>query len=505
MSEPVTRQRPSIDLDAFERHLDDPHAGHHDDDPLAELARLVGDPRDPYENVFAQEALARPARDHAVHEFSAHGFAGHHVAAPREPQFDRAASASPLAVNFAAIEAGLRGSLPAHGEPSFAPQDYEQPVSGAHAGHAQAADEDYAFDPHYAEGYGREAPARASRRPVYLVAATIAIGVIGVGAAFALKGHSTNPADVRTIAAAEGPTKIQPPAQENTDSSGQDSALLGKGNQPQPTKVVSNTEEPVDVGATVQNNAAQAAPGMTDAASVPVPPAPGQTDASNGASPAPATDFAMGMPAPKKVKVVSVRPDGTILSDTSVPSAPATDAAPSASVDASAGAPAPVAEAATPKPATPKASTPKSASRVTPRHAARADAESAAANDGAAPDAIPADAAPTKSAKKAKAQKLAMAEPTDTAPAADEAPKSGGGFAVQLAAPGSEAEARAVSAKLAHKFSGALDGHRLGFHKAQSNGRTVYRVRTDGLSKEAAQSLCEKLKASGGSCFVAKS
>ena len=75
---------------------------------------------------------------------------------------------------------------------------------------------------------------------------------------------------------------------------------------------------------------------------------------------------------------------------------------------------------------------------------------------------------------------------------------------MQLAAPGSEADAKATSSRLAKKFAGSLGGHHLGFHKAESNGKSVFRVRVSSLSKPDAVSLCEKLKADGGSCFVAK-
>ena len=57
MSEPMTKQRSSIDLDDFEREMRGTH--HHDyNDPLAELARLVGEQPDPYGDVFAREAQA---------------------------------------------------------------------------------------------------------------------------------------------------------------------------------------------------------------------------------------------------------------------------------------------------------------------------------------------------------------------------------------------------------------------------------------------------------------
>jgi len=40
--------------------------------------------------------------------------------------------------------------------------------------------------------------------------------------------------------------------------------------------------------------------------------------------------------------------------------------------------------------------------------------------------------------------------------------------------------------------------------KASVNGRDIYRVRVVGLSQDGANALCNRLKASGGSCFVAR-
>jgi hypothetical protein len=40
--------------------------------------------------------------------------------------------------------------------------------------------------------------------------------------------------------------------------------------------------------------------------------------------------------------------------------------------------------------------------------------------------------------------------------------------------------------------------------KAEVGSRTVYRVRVKGLSSDDANTLCARLKAGGGSCFVAR-
>jgi hypothetical protein len=96
--------------------------------------------------------------------------------------------------------------------------------------------------------------------------------------------------------------------------------------------------------------------------------------------------------------------------------------------------------------------------------------------------------------------------PTATATAAAEAPPANGGdnFSVQLAAPESEAEAQSASTRLRAKFSGALGGLEPVIHKAALKDKTVYRVRVGPLSHSAAITLCEKLKAAGGACFLAR-
>ena len=78
------------------------------------------------------------------------------------------------------------------------------------------------------------------------------------------------------------------------------------------------------------------------------------------------------------------------------------------------------------------------------------------------------------------------------------------GWAVQLAAPKSEAEAKSAVARLNAKYASALNGSAIGVHKAVVNGDTIYRLRVVGLSKADAAALCARLKGDGGDCFIAK-
>ena len=78
------------------------------------------------------------------------------------------------------------------------------------------------------------------------------------------------------------------------------------------------------------------------------------------------------------------------------------------------------------------------------------------------------------------------------------------GWAVQLAAPKSETEAKSDAARLNAKYASALNGEMIGVSKAQVNGATVYRLRIVGLSRSDATALCARVKVNGGNCFVAK-
>jgi sporulation related protein len=407
-------------------------------------------------------------------------------------------------------------------------------------------------------------PMRRKSRVALTMGVLVAVGAVSGGAAlWVLKGAPGLPKTPPVIMAADGPTKVQPPSQE-TISSPSDSAsvlLKDQANKPVPVKLVNNQEQPVElqqVTATPASVAPAAQPvlAMASAAAAPVesaapapapspvvPPAPAPPTRSialttvgpTTAPPAAPSPF----PEPKRVKTVSVRPDGSVISTGSEPVATAdaaasaaAPAATAAAVDAAA-APAkpPVPRArpslnaaanGAPQPATPKVdlptklAPPKSTARVpvartdTTVPVAKTDA-AAPASASQSPD-TPLTAVPSffNSVTKAvtgqpEQQQVASADPVTTSrtPAAA---SSGGGYAVQLAAPPSQKEAEGVSARLQAKYSAELAGMAPTIHQADSNGKSIWRVRLSGMSKAEAVSLCQKLKASGGdgACFVAK-
>jgi hypothetical protein len=570
MNEPVAKQRRSIDIEEFERYMREattsPRAG--EEDPLAELARLVGHNPDPYGDVFAhqdgrvarelafgQQSQDRQSQDRQSqdrqsqdpHVQDTHGHAPPFEARPQD--FDPSAPPRRPSVDFATIEAGLRGTLAAHSteaRPAFEHAAEVHPKFGSaaydHAGYDSASYDNAGMDDsgHDPRGVAPTpgawaAPAKGasrSRRPVYAMAAVIVAGIVGIGVAFAYKGSNSGPREIAMIKAAPGPTKIQPPADDAADKPSSDSSILDKAPQPAPTKTVEHEEQPVDLAQTVQSAPRALPDGISPiydfntaggAAAVPVPSSPDQgrqvmarADATDtaGAKQGGAMGIASDIQ-PIRVKTHSYRPDGTPIPDDQPPAA-SLDTPPAASKAEKT----PVAKASTPRATGPKttarvATTPKAVApkpAAAPKPAEPKTIESAAAGDDAPTDITPAGAQLHKGRqpKPAKPLKVAEAEPTpeggDTRAAAAPAENAsgGGGFAVQLAAPGSEAEAKATTARLEQKFGGAFDGRSLSVHKAVSNGKTVFRVRVVSLSREEATGMCEKLKSSGGSCFVAK-
>ena len=196
--------------------------------------------------------------------------------------------------------------------------------------------------------------------------------------------------------------------------------------------------------------------------------------------------------------------------NTASDAAPASNTAP-ATPPASTPAPIPAAaaEPSTPKLELPTKLSPKSSARVA---VAKTDTTAPDANartpSGPAQPATPAKPA-EKAAKKPKPDQAAT-EATATPPASSALPvdataaTASGGWAVQLAAPRSEAEAKSEMARLSGKYGAELSGSPIGVHKAVVNGETIYRLRVVGLTKADAAALCARLKGEGGECFIAK-
>ena len=322
-----------------------------------------------------------------------------------------------------------------------------------------------------------------------LVAAAL---VMIVSVAVLRFGHSSHSGAPPLILASTAPTKVAPPSEETVRTANETGSLLTRDTaQPTPTppKLVAPPEAPVDLAARPQPTATATA--EADASPV----APSSQTPIVARPPTNATPAAPVGADPSRVKTISVRPDGTLISSgfeaNSAPT-PTPSATPSqtAAVDG---------EAATPAPALPtKLAPPKSAARVVSKTDTTAPAD-----QGAGPVPVkPKKPKPTPS----PTPTVVEAEPrTDDAKAAD--PKAGdsaGGYSVQLAAPNNRADADELVKKAQARYADALGGASVGVRKADRHGDTIYRVRVLNLTKAQASAMCAKIKASGGDCFAAK-
>lgn len=437
MGESAAKYRPELDLDEFERRLRaaapaQPRQAASAPDPLAELARLVGgaDGRpDPFEALFrAQKAVAQgqaqreePGQFPPPPPFPTQRQQVPPLPSPRDPFFE--------------------SQPPHHGNPHYAaetdPHWVEEParVDAPWAGQApEFAPEPQAFTPQAERSGGR-------RKVVYAMAAVLFGGIgLFVGGLALKKGGG---GDAPLILADKEPAKIKPTTQDGA-ATGVGQALFDRKDDNGPAKAVSKAEQPADLVVAAKQAAASVA--------TPTPPEP-----TSAAAAKPAAQNGDGLMAPRKVKTVSIRADGSLLN------APDAAKPKSALPTMAAGMPGVTPLAPTARPAPPRAPSTTEAALQAPKPKAK-------------PDATP-----------------AAAEPAPT-----------GDWAVQLAGEPTEAEARAAVTKFADKYGAALQGHRPSFVSAEKDGKAIYRVRVGRLSKDAANSMCTAIKGKGGNCFVVK-
>jgi hypothetical protein len=245
------------------------------------------------------------------------------------------------------------------------------------------------------------------------------------------------------------------------------------------SKLVQSEEQPVDLGAAARSNNQR-------------PPRAGEPGAPVTLAPPPPPPVANSLFAePKKVKAIAVRPDGSII-DPNTPAAPAPASTAPKLADKPAAAPAG-------KPTDMASLVASTANLEPPKAVARApEAKPVAAP---VPAARPANAAPMNINPAAAAAPLSTPSPAPITTAS----ATSGTYAVQLVGTTSSDEAKAGLERVNTKYRSDLGAYRPTIVKEEVGGRTVFRVRVINLSSDDANKLCAKLKASGGTCFVARS
>jgi hypothetical protein len=397
--------------------------------------------------------------------------------------------------------------------PAFLPRSRDSRYQYGDQPH-DAADDQYAL-----EDYEEDAPSGRRRGGFVVIAAVLGLAVLGTAGAFAYRamfGGSMLPTLPPIIKADDGPNRIMPNAATSQGNTSDQADANGAGSG---EKLVPREETPVNVP-----QPANSAPGTAPRVVATIPIFPDQT------------------PGPPSGQVPPAAPPGLPMPNAPMPSAPAPNtAAPGVAVPpmlAVQNAPAPAVAvtggagqlnaaqgagstapkkihtlairpdqmgggdaSATSSPPPAQPTLPKPVAQHVPKPAAAPQADANA----------PLSIVPTQSDERAPVPvrprpaaaaptTLASAEPT---PAAGDA---GGGYAVQVSSQRSEAEAQTAFRALQAKFPDQLGGHQPIVRRADLGDKGVYYRALVGpfASMEQAAGVCSSLKAAGGNCIVQK-
>ena len=451
-----------------------------DGDPLAELARLIGQ-TDPFGTIRRANLQVQPRAtnhdrpdpyqpppetDPETDESPLPGppswmqRAARQETPPPPPPEDYPSAVHPLHRYAAAHAAPEADYDPA---PPFADADHERDLSryddalygepdpGAAAQHDPAyAHDAYAYQESYGDGEADVMPKR--RGGMLTVVAVLALAVFGVGGAFAYRTYtaSARSGEPPIIRADAGPTKIIPAPTDGTAKL-PDRLASGDGTE----KIVPREEAPVDVNA-------RSAPRVIFPPLSQNPPSTVSV-----APPANSGNGTLANNEPRKIRTLSVRGD---------PADPATPAA--ATLPGAAKLAAAKAGGAAPR--TPSAANASAANANTPLSLSPQAAQ-------------PAAEPPTRVAS--------------TNPPAQVAPSGGGGsggYLVQVSSQRNEADAQASYKALQGKFPAVLGSRPPLIKRADLGDKGVYyraMVGPFGSPDEASQ-FCGSLKSAGGQCVV---
>jgi hypothetical protein len=455
-------------------------------DPLAELARLIGQ-SDPFATMGRANQPAQPhggvhdpyeppalPDDATVADDDDSVSAGpppwmQRVARQEAPQQDYPSAVHPLH-RYAAAHPAPEPDY--HQAPPFAdeadqeidPSRYDDALYGQLDSDAQQTPyaQAYSDDPYgYQDGYAdaTEEPVQKRRGGIVTVVFVLALAVLGTGAAFAYRTYVGSPrsGEPPIIRADTGPTKIVS-APADATAKVPDRLAAGDGTE----KIVPREEAPVDVNA--QPAPRMVFPPLNQNANPPTvasvtPSKPLLVNAGNGTLP---------NNEPRKIKTLSVRgdqPDGA--------AAAATSPEPSA-----------VKSAAATRAATLR-------NPPVPTAAANANASTANAPLSLSPQAAqPVPVAETRT-------RVATNTPEPSA-------SSGGGYLVQVSSQKNEADAHASYRVLQGKYPSVLGSRSPVIRRADLGGKGVYYRAMVGPfgSREEALQLCGSLESAGGKCVV---
>ncbi|WP_322517102.1 SPOR domain-containing protein [Rhodopseudomonas palustris] len=350
-------------------------------------------------------------------------------------------------------------------QPQFVPARYDDALYGQLDPAEVRPDANYPEAPYgYDDGYADEPDSRAykpRRNNMMTVVAVLALAVVGTGGAFAYRSFTSGPrtGEPPVIKADTSPTKVMAAPSASADAAGKPiQDRLAAGNNIE--ALVSREEQPADPARAGQGTRVV----LPQLNQNPNPPAVSAVAPGPKPNLAPPNNGTLAGEEPRRIKTFSIRPDQADQA-----AAPVNVAAPA--TRQAARVPAPSAPAQRP---------------------ATRPLEDANASAGTAPLSL----SPNSGGSPAPNQRVA------SLPAAESA--GAGGYVVQVSSQRSEADAKASYRTLQGKFPSVLGPRSPVIKRADLGSKGVYyraMVGPFGSSEEASR-LCSSLKSAGGQCVV---
>jgi hypothetical protein len=427
-------------------------------DPLAELARLIGqtDPFSEFGRDDARRAALQPAPEPAT-EWPAPPAAQMPPPQPSQPYADP---------SFAADADLFHRESEAPGYPAAQAGGYK-----TDAFPKQQFQQDRKH-----EGFYEDAPSPRRRMGIMAIAAVFALAVVGTAGALgyrAIFGTSGSSKPPPVIKADTAPSKIVPA---NANKAPNKLIYDRVADHAQDEKLVSREERPIEMKSPAMARLQGSAP-----------PAAAQP---------PVLGSGVLSSEPKKIHTITIHPTPAAMADNQRVTAPPPRAAAAAPV-----------EAAPPRVAS---NAPVELNQREPQPPRPQETRAAPVSRTVAPAPSYAPLSLSPGASDANATAPPMRAPTRTASAAAPAPMAStaaapsGSYAVQVSSQRSEAEAQASFRGLQAKYPDQLGGRRAMIHRVDLGAKgTYYRAMVGPFaSANEASAMCSSLKAAGGQCLV---
>ena len=409
------------------------------------------------------EEYEQPAPVHPVHRYAA---------APPPPPLPRAPAQDYPAQNYQEPQQNYPQQDYYEAPQQYADEPQQDPsrYDDALYGRLETGEHDYQRDPAYPddpyayqdEEYEEEPPPKKRSKGLMTVVAVLALAVVGTGAAFAYRTFVGSPrsGEPPIIRADNSPTKVLPAPADGGAAKTPDRLLSSDGGE----RLVSREETPVDV------NSRSGGPRVVFPALNPNANPPAAASVSPSAPMATAANGTMPNNEPRRIKTLAVKGDADNGGVPAGATAPPPRTAPTTRNITAA-----------PAPAAAPARNPASAN--------------ASAN---APMAI----APQASEPQEPQTRLAATNPAQNAPAA--ASDGGGTFLVSVTSQDSEAAARDSFRVAQGKYASVLGSRSPVIRQVNlADGKITYRAMVGPYrTRQEAIAFCNELKSAGGQCFI---